>query len=169
MIPRWIHHWSPKRLEFHQLRACRLDHGAKPSVGRPLWVSDENDFGWREWCQENEFLPIHYKHAYEVTFAPGSGVLRIQNPRQLLEFTRNFASRGLKYDDYLRTGMFLDWPAIATAYYAVLITPHQHTLRLDRRCSWYSGWDCASGVVLDPACIGGWVDVTDELIAKAAD
>lgn len=167
MSPRWIH-WSAKPRSFGPEfpRACRLQHGSKPEVGRPLWVSDENDYGWREWCNDEKFMLSNLKHAYEVTFKPSSRVLQIGDREQLLEFTRVFLSQDPQFKRYesdaIRT-MFLDWGKVAAKFDAVLITPYQWDSRLQDDCRWYYGWDCASGVVMDPVCIESWIDVSEEI------
>ncbi len=166
--PRWIH-WSAKPKSFGPEfpRACRLQPGSKPEVGRPLWVSDENDYGWREWCRQEEFRVDLLKHAYEITFKPGLKVLQITNPNELLQFTRTFVSRDPQFarnSSRVIRNMFLDWIEITAAFDAVLITPYQWSMRLDARVSWYYGWDCASGVVMDPRCIENITNVTKELV-----
>lgn len=162
MTSRWIH-WSAKPKE-RPSAATRLQIGSKPHVGHPLWVSDENDYGWRKWCEDNEFMLSALKHAYEVTFKPTQRVLYIRDDTHLDEFTRLYAVRDPALARYRSMrSMNLDWLAIAAAFDAILITPHL-SYPLNNIPMWYYGWDCASGVVLDPVCIDSWTDVTAELV-----
>ena len=176
VFPRWIH-WAMKPTRFSSERSTRLQVGSKPVIHRPLWVSDENDFGWREWCTYEEFMTENLKYAYEITFKPGPRVLTLATKDQLLEFGRVFQATdeqiglmsdggGHPVDTSTYRSLFLDWQKIADKFDAVLITPFQPELHfMDGRVRWYYGWDCASGVVLDCRCIASWVDVTEELIA----
>lgn len=118
---------------------------------RGLWVSDEDDYGWAEWCKDNDFGIG--KLAHEVTLAPGADILRIESAAQLLAFTQEFSDALGLLPDIPKIDNYIRWDKVADAFDGILITPYQWPLRLDDRVFWYYGWDCASGCIWNAAAV----------------
>lgn len=118
--------------------------GMKP---KGLWVSDEDAFGWREWCTDESFGEDRLSVAHEITLAPDADILRIHDAWGIDDLTSRFAS-GRETGGYA-----LDWSAVADLHQGILITPYIGIRRLSMHCGWYYGWDCASGCIWDSAAI----------------
>lgn len=112
-----------------------------------LWVSVEgNGDGWADWCRAEEFGLDRLTHAHEVTLAPSARILRITTPEGIDALTAEYGTG--RY-----AGVEVDWPRIAQEYQGILISPYQWSRRLADGCSWYYGWDCASGCIWDLTAI----------------
>lgn len=119
--------------------------GPKP---KGLWVSDEDEYGWREWCTGEDYGTDRLKVAHEITLADDATILRITAEYGIDEFTRMYRATG-----YERDGYRLNWPEIATVHQGILITPYVGNRRLSMHCGWYYPWDCASGCIWDSEAI----------------
>lgn len=132
-------HYSVNRIPpiFDRVQIGQSD---KPSG---LWVSDEDEYGWAEWCVNNspDFI-AEYRH--EITLADDANILYLRTPEDIDAFTECY--RG---DNLRQTGciFFIDWPQVAREYDGIIITPYQWTRRLMPSTRWYYGWDCASGCI----------------------
>ncbi len=130
------------------------DFGPKP---KGLWLSDEDDYGWREWCADNDFGDDRLKIAHEVTIATDARVLTITSAHGLDAFTDLY---GAPVDDR-RFAYWIDWPAVAQVHQGILITPYIYARRMAPEATWYYPWDCASGCIWDPAAIASIKAVTE--------
>jgi hypothetical protein len=125
-----------------------------------LWVSDEDDYGWRSWCLDNDFRIENLRYAHKVELEPGANILHLKSKHEIAEFGLFWKSRAepfrsmereirLKLPGHQPHIYSLNWPEIRKRYDGILITPYQYTIFdpiLDRHM-WYYGWDCASGCV----------------------
>ena len=119
-----------------QISGSRM--GAKPHRG--FWFSDEDNYGWKAWCESEEFRLDSLAWEYPVSFAPGARVLTLKTPAEVegLDEVWGREIPGLR-------GYFnLDYEGLADLWDVLIISPYQRSLWL----SWYLGWDCASGVAL---------------------
>ena len=116
-------------------------HAYKP---RGLWVSDESDYGWRQWCEDNQYSCG--KFAYPVQLASHHNILIISSVKELIEFTETFL-----YDHQWMQQ--IDWYRVAKQYDGILISPYLGTFGPDNHLNWYYGWDCASGCIWNPHSI----------------
>lgn len=145
-------HWSggplgplnsikPRQGETRRLAMFAKPHG--------LWLSDETDFGWREWCMGEQFNTSGFTHRvdFEVDM---TDVLHLATPQAILDFHAEFSVEGTIPDMDYRT---IDWAAVAERYKGILITPYQWSMRFDINAQWYYGWDCASGCFWDVSCL----------------
>ncbi len=132
--------------------------GNKPNG---LWVSDEEDHGWRTWCNDNDYGHGEgaFDHAYEVKLAPNANILYIKNALELLKFTHEYKAKSPM--NGTRAGVVreyeivydIDWPRVMEKYQGIIITPYIWELRLEMLTSWYYGWDCASGCIWDAEAV----------------
>jgi hypothetical protein len=60
------------------------EHGAMKPNG--LWVSDEDEFGWRSWCIEENFR-LDMLTVHEVTLSNTANILVLETPGLIREFT----------------------------------------------------------------------------------
>lgn len=135
--------------------------GAKP---QGLWVSDEDDeYGWKWWCQNEEFKLDKLVYEHLVTLRPGAKILYIRSAKALDRFTTQYKderagtatkvlAKGRSYKDR-QTVMDIDWALVAGLYQGIIITPYIWSRRLEPYTSWYYGWDCASGCIWDADAI----------------
>ena len=120
------------------------DFGPKP---KGLWVSDEDDYGWAEWCAGNQFGDDRLVVAHEVLLADDARLLTLTSAEEIDAFTDRYGRpRDAGY-------YWADWPAVAESYQGILITPYIYQRRMTNHTSWYYPWDCASGCIWDPVAI----------------
>jgi hypothetical protein len=117
-----------------------------------LWVSDENEYGWLEWCKEEEFhYPERFQYAYEIHLTEKHNVLILRTTQDLIEFTQ-------AHKPVLTESSFqLDWIRARRWWDGVIITPYQQEFRWLSNAHleyiWYYLWDCASGCIWNPEAI----------------
>lgn len=109
---------------------------------RGFWVSDEDDYGWSQWTEENEYGIG--ANAFEVSLAPDANVLLLGTVDAVRDFDRQFSVGSNRYR--------VDWARVAEQWQGIIITPYQWKLRLSD-VDWYYTWDCASGCIWDAAAI----------------
>ena len=144
-----LYHFCKELMVYDPKMMYKQENRHKP---KGLWVSDESDYGWKEWCNENEFGEARLKTCYKVDIIVNSNLLVISNVQELKDFTSEYA---IKLYEFL---FAINWEQVAKDYGGVIITPHQGTLGLGINYTWYYGWDCASGCIWDLNLIGG-IDV----------
>lgn len=134
-----------------------------PALGRfvrkpaGLWVSDEDHYGWKEWCENAEYDgcgPL----AYSVTLKPQHKVLLVGGEIELEHFQARYSRLdadppGLPQGLRGLTDRWIDWNQVAAEWHGVIITPYRWDLRLHHDYLWYYGWDCASGCIWNPEAI----------------
>ena len=115
---------------------------------RGLWLSvesdDEDSFGWRDWCERENFRRHALAHRTELALRPDVNVLHIDHAAALLDFTRRYQTtvESVSY-------RMLDWSAVTRDYRGVVIAPYLWDCRLELRAMWYYAWDCASACIWD--------------------
>jgi len=136
----YLIHWSKEPIE-QVVPNSQTEHSYKPNG---LWISDEKDYGWKQWCEDNNY-PCG-TIAYSINFIPNHKILILRNLNDLKEFTYTY---GYSYYGSSR----IDWVAVAKKYHGILITPYQSVNYSCEEYQWYYGWDCASGCVWNPVSI----------------
>ena len=134
----------------------------RSGIGKPrgFWVSVEgNGDGWSDWCKDTNFAKPRLRYRHEVKLSPDAKILYLQNAADIDQFTQKYrdensqinkdiADIGPKYGHPSDT-MEIDWVAVAKKYQGIIISPYIYSRRLSGHCTWYYGWDCASGVIWD--------------------
>jgi hypothetical protein len=136
-------HWSAEPIV--ELDPAWDYSGARTRLSKPtgFWVSIEGDGdGWSDWCRSEQFGVERLAHEHEVTLAPDARILRITTPEGIDALTAEYGTG--RYG-----GIEIDWPRLAEEYQGILIAPYQWSRRLLAGCTWYYGWDCASGCIWD--------------------
>lgn len=144
-------------------------HPIAPSAGeqmkpRGLWVSVEGEDDWESWCKDEQFGLEQLAVPHEVTLKPTANILHISDADAIFDLGREYGmSLPLPWigrDQVYR----LDWPRLATHWQGLIISPYQWSCRLDDRCFWYYGWDCASGCLWDVDAIASITAIEREAI-----
>jgi hypothetical protein len=124
---------------------------------RGLWVSDEStEDGWRAWCEAEEFNVDQLAVRTRVHLYPDHHVRVLTTADDIIRFTDDYGAWPSYMNEsrwLLRQGYAIDWACVAKDYEGILITPYQWSMRLNQRCFWYYGFDCASGCIWDPAAV----------------
>lgn len=140
-----LRHWSGRPLP-EVLDNKEQKYGERYAKPRGFWLSDENsDMSWKKWCdsecfRENQF---GFWTDFQVDM---NDIIHLKNENDILLFTETYK---MGPDDTYG----IDWHTIAQNHKGILITPYIWECRLNDNCSWYYGWDCASGCFWDVSCL----------------
>jgi hypothetical protein len=122
------------------------------------WITDDSDNCWVRWCLAESFGLKELTHKHEVVLDE-SRILILRTPADLDLFTDEYSvikPLGERYNMALgeRYNMVcIDWKKVASCWDGLIITPYIWQRRLNDRCSWYYGWDCASGCIWKASAI----------------
>ena len=111
---------------------------------RGLWLSDDSDYGWAQWCRDEKYQigRLDYVTRIEVDT---SRLAVLSTPHLVREFT----ARYMTHDQTRSNGYGVDWARAAKDYAGILATPYWWECRLDDSVEWYYVMDCASACVWD--------------------
>jgi len=145
-------HFSKKEIKSVRTRYFKQ---SSISIGKPngLWISDEDDYGWKEWCRDNEFARSRFVHAYHIDLNPEAKVLHLKTVQEIDAFTEKYGigmmkMLGIEGREDLMGGLgFINWKKVRRSYGGIIISPYQYARRLHPQTHWYYGWDCASGCI----------------------
>ncbi len=135
-----LSHFSEKPFRFNPKQTYISVDSFKP-VG--LWLSDESDHGWKQWCEGQEWNLKAFKYQTDFTVIDFSNWLALTTKKKVLEFGEEFKHEGRKFSELWG----IDWPRVQKQFDGILISPYQWSLRHNRETSWYYGWDCSSACV----------------------
>lgn len=129
-------HYSCEEFElddrgYHQ----RID--IKPSG---LWVTNDNENNWKEWCIAEQFRLERLKYRTEYEISKNANLLILDTNIQFDMFNIKFSKTKYGFN-------IIDWNEVARNWDGILIPNYFFQRRLDLDCSWYYGWDCASGCI----------------------
>jgi hypothetical protein len=113
-----------------------------------LWVSVDGPDDWLSWCRQEHFAESTFKYRHVVTLFPEAHVLLLEDEDALDRFSKEFVQ-----GDGRLSSFSLDWVAVTKRWQGILIPRYLWSRRHDDACSWYYGWDCASGCIWDAAAI----------------
>ncbi|QGJ95232.1 hypothetical protein QDA11_gp12 [Microbacterium phage Jayden] len=141
-------HWSPEPFVLDRERTYdQTEFGnGKP---RGLWLSDESDLGWKEWCESEEWGLGTLAHSTEFEPVEDHGLLIIPSAADLRQFTNIYRGHPV-FRGAGGTSLgshWIDWERVAAKYTGIVITPYQWSARLDLDSMWYYGWDVASACI----------------------
>ena len=115
----------------------------KPNGG--LWASDINaKYGWKDWCENNNFRECNLENSFEFSITPDARVLTINNVEILKDLPK------IK-NNIIPTSMwcFLDFEKLSKSYDVIEVN-----ISADRDLYWeLYGWDCDSILVMNPSVI----------------
>lgn len=106
-----------------------------------LWLSDESEEGWKEWCTSNDFYlqRLTHKTDFKVNM---DNICHLKDYEDICSFEKKYL---LQHD--LRHLRNIDWLRVKKEFSGIVITPHIWQSRFES--VWYHGWDCASGCIWD--------------------
>lgn len=121
-----------------------------------LWISDEAEEGWHEWCSaEMPDWAKRWTHYVEYELAPEANILRLRTAQEIDAFTEKYSTNETLGAEVVFLARYfrniIDWKKVAAEYDGIIITPYQWARRMNSETQWYYGWDCASGCVWRPA------------------
>lgn len=157
-----LRHFSYKPLKDIRSVKQSVKGEAKP---RGLWLSDEDDSGWFDWCSGEEFALERLHYEYEVTLSDKANILHIKSAGGLQAFQDEFVDKretsvnqhilrdyvNKKYEWQPHT-YEIRWDLVAKKYDGIIISPYIWSERLGNKM-WYYGWDCASGCIWNKEAI----------------
>ncbi len=124
---------------------------------RGLWVSIEGKYDWKWWCEEEQFCLEDLTVSYDVKLKNDANILYLKTEEEILNLSKIYSFINPQWDNpegrRIFGGYEVDWKKIAEEYQGIIIAPYQWKCRLAEPCSWYYGWDCASGCIWDLDCI----------------
>lgn len=145
---------KPFSLEPRSYEQSELHSQSKPSG---FWVSVEGVYDWPWWCVEETFGVERLVVSYDVILKEDANILYLETEYDILDFTKEYPYLREQWKDLKGLGIMqsyeLDWNKVKAKYQGIIISPYQWNCRLDQRCQWYYGWDCASGCLWDLSCI----------------
>jgi len=130
-----------------------------------LWVSDEDDFGWRAWTTGEDWGTDSLVYEHLVELWTDANVLLIRNVEELDKFHNAFKARLGPWEH--GPPRWLDWTKVYPRWQGIIITPYLWERRMDYM--WYYGWDCASGCIWDLSAIRTFDVQLKQLTWKGGD
>lgn len=150
MVDNDLVHYSKEPLR--KIRSAEQDNGF-PHKPRGLWFSVEDGFGWKEWCEAEEFAQDCFVHAHRIKIADKAKILHLKSADEIRTFTKNYEGKSEVFSKLPSFFIEIDWRRVAEEYQGIVIAPYQWDCRLDMSCTWYYAWDCSSGCIWDAAAI----------------
>jgi hypothetical protein len=129
------------RRDWQYVQPDTMSAGGYFSKPEGLWITDDSDMSWWDWCMDENFCIERLSHKHTVDLDERN-ILILRTPEELDHFT-------LDYGMATRFAPTIHWGQVARDFHGLAITPYIWERRMLRETSWYYGWDCAS------ACIWG--------------
>ena len=137
----YIHYGHTKfdKSVFNKIK--NVDCSTKPKGG--LWASDVGaEYGWKEWCNENEFRDCDKENSFTFTLSDDAKILYIESVNDLESLPKGKDKFGLNFSSWY----LLDFEKLAETYDAVEVSISSD---FDLYYKLY-GWDCDSIVIMNP-------------------
>jgi hypothetical protein len=117
-----------------------------------LWISDESDYGWKEWCEINapDFLG---SRSYEITLDDNANVLYLRTVEDILAFSYCYRMDINDIFNHSEYTIAIDWLTLSNEYDGIIITPYQWECRIGCPAVWYYCWDVSSGCIWNAKAI----------------
>lgn len=125
--------WTLERLWFY------MQSGFKP---RGLWLSDESESGWKDWCESERFHLDRLASRTEFQFSESANILHLTSVEEVLEFNDEWQKSPEKNPYLVR----INWGGLSEVYDGILITPYHRPWNVYLP-TWYYGWDVPSACV----------------------
>ena len=134
-----------------EIQSCEPGAGTPHHKPKGFWVSVEDGWGWKDWCQQEEFRLDTFRVVYNIELATFSRVLHLRTPKDIQRFHFQFRVCDGQFMSY--TYWRIDWAKVGQYYQGIIIAPYQWSCRWDFDLNWYSTWDCSSGCIWDASAI----------------
>jgi hypothetical protein len=149
-------------------------HEIAAAVGKPrgMWLSDEDDWGWKAWCESEEFHPAGLAHATEFSLTDQANVLHISTDAEFEAFGNEYRIPAFPSIPGLSL-QAIDWARLRSEYDGIIISPYRYDRRYDFLNFWYAGWDVASACIwnlsaIEPVAMCGQVQNHGPVTASCA-
>ena len=140
----YIHYGHTKFDKSMFTKIKNVDCSTKPKGG--LWASDvEAEYGWKEWCNENEFRDCDKENSFTFTLSDDAKILYIESVNDLESLPKGKDKFGLNFSSWY----LLDFEKLAETYDAVEVSISSD---FDLYYKLY-GWDCDSIVIMNPDAV----------------
>lgn len=149
---RFVHYSANPNLSLERLysvfQGAPFSRGTKFDKPDGLWLSDDDDYGWREWCEAEGYRIGKLKNAYLATLDLNS-VLHISSIKQIVKFYNAFSIRN---DEDYGT---INWREVADNFKGIIISPYLPDVlwMYDYPFIWYASWDVACACIWDMSAI----------------
>lgn len=151
MAAQYIHYGSPHFDTNEFLKITNRFMWTKPNGG--MWSSPcISEFGWKEWCESEDFRVGKLLEYFVFELKPDSNILTIHGNATLImlkimgyciDYSCNCGYKPCGYDQY-----YLDFEKILNDGYDAI----QVFINNETYWSLY-GWDCDSLLILNPDCV----------------
>lgn len=140
-------HYTPNPFTLDRTRTYDQSDMTPNGKPRGLWLSDDQDLGWADWCRDNRYETGRLAVKTQFRLSDQAKVRMLRDADAIRAFHAEFRGRPDMPEHLRLRDHFIDWPTVAGLYDGILITPYQWELRLDLDLIWYCGWDCASACI----------------------
>lgn len=128
--------------------------GMRNDKPKGLWVSvEDSNHSWHDWCIDEDFSIGALQFPHRVELIPDANILLLDTDDKILAFGQQYNNPPEDVPDLQDMTWWINWRAVAKKFHGIIIAPYSFNLQLDHRCSWYYGWDCASGVIWNKRAI----------------
>jgi len=133
-------HHSGRELILDDRDYVQPDRNHKPAG---LWLSDDADYGWKEWCTDESWNVDSLVHTRNFVFTVDANILWLSTLEEIVAFSNEYSTTiaGINHR------LYIDWKPIVEKYDGILITPYQWQARMSEHTFWYYSWDVASACV----------------------
>ena len=144
-------HYSGKPLNNIETRE-QLNKRSEERQFKPigLWISTDDETGWKHWCELEDWGLDRLKYRHEVTLEKDAEILHIHSTNDVRNFSKVFGLKNLELADNLN--MYINWKKVAKKWQGIMILPYIYSYRLFDHM-WYYGWDCDSGCIWDKEAV----------------
>lgn len=137
-------HYGHKQFLRSNFREIKNRKFTKPHGG--LWASDvAAEYGWKTWCEDNQFRDCTEENAFYFNLAPETNVLHIRSLEDLEDLPANRDGQS-----WLLKAKCLDFEMLKELGCDAI----ELHLSSDYRLYWeLYGWDCDSILILNPEVV----------------
>jgi len=146
-----LQHFSEKPLG--EIRSTLQPDDPYQMKPKGLWISDESNLGWSEWCREEDFGIERLACCHRIVLNPKADILLVETVEDIDIFTKAYMKPPLAEAGPFLRSYCMDWVRVAKNFEGMIITPYLWDRRLSQEAFWYYSWDCASGCIWNATAI----------------
>jgi hypothetical protein len=148
-----LSHFTHNQFIFDNSKEYKSFIGFKPCG---LWLSNENEYGWKIWCEQSGYGSLVYETKFEINF---DNILVLNTEQKIIDFYEKYKYKSDNDDSeshelvkqIFEELSYIDWKKVTKKYDGIVISPYSYGLRT--KFLWYNAWDCASGCVWNLSCL----------------
>ena len=139
----YIHYWRNNTNSFKKEKIKPIKNElnfTKPIGG--FWASNINaEYGWKQWCDDNEFKFYNKDNAFVFTLSDNAKVLYINDTKILANLPMQ--------QSIIKSWLCLDFEKLSEQYDAIEV----NISKCNRLYDLLYGWDCDSILIMNPDVI----------------